>query len=299
MYKYMKRLVLLYLIIIALFNNTIQGQTSNNLLSGNKHVAVFVYCDETVSTPINALRAKLTSTLINGDKSTYDVVDRTDDILNVLKEEYKYQGTGLVKDEQLVSVGEHLGANYICVVNVTHYSEYNQFFFECRLVNVETRKIEMQTFYPDDNQTIISILTPQKQLEVAENLASSFGLLSQSSKALKVGDDYGMTHELSSGQRLRYRIGYLDNTNKHGIAFVVLPGKSNSPRGPSLAQLKILYQNKETLGLYGEYWSSDGAGKNHYYTLDFSTGRTLSREVKNGFSTPPEYRREVILIHTF
>lgn len=168
----MKRLIFLFLITIVLHNNTIQGQPTNSSLTSKKHIAVFVYCDETVSTPINALRAKLTSSLINSENSPYDVVDRTDEILKVLKEEYKYQGSGLVKDDQLVSLGEQLGANYICVVNVTYYSEYNQFFFECKTIDIEKRLIEKQAYYPKDANTTINDLTPQTQIRVAGELAN-------------------------------------------------------------------------------------------------------------------------------
>ena len=146
-----------------------------------KQVAVFVFCDESVTTPVNAMRAKLTSTLVNEVGDSYQVVDRTAEILSALKSEYNYQGSGLVRDDQLVSIGEHLGAYYLCVVSVTYYSDFNQYTFECKLVNIETRRIEKQSMYPDDEDTMVSSLSPQMQYKVGSALSKMFKMGSASS----------------------------------------------------------------------------------------------------------------------
>ena len=253
-----------------------------------KQVAVFVYNDKTVTTPTTALRAKLTSSLVNERSRSYIVIDRTDDILNALKKEYNYQSGGLVRDDQLVSIGEHLGANYLCVVNITFYQSDNQYFFECKLVNVETRQIERQSFYPNDD-SIVSSLAPQQQIKVAGELSSAFFIKGETSYV--VGDVYyDNNREPVYIEGVPMRIGYIDETGEHGFSFVVLPFKCEFPKIakttyelqlPYLSQLRFLMNNKELLNLNGEYWARDGGsgglflGYYEEFSIDFASGRQI------------------------
>ena len=169
----------LFALLSLLVGYTCFGQTNDEA----KQVAVFVYCDKSVTTPVSALRARLTSTLVNEVDVSYIVVDRTDEILSVLRSEYDYQGSGMVRDDQLVNIGDHLGAYYLCVVSVTYYPEDQQYFFECKMVNVGTRRIEKLSFYPDNEYTMITSLSPQNQIKVAGVLSKMFWKDSASSSA--------------------------------------------------------------------------------------------------------------------
>ncbi|MBP5721286.1 MAG: hypothetical protein J6W82_09540 [Bacteroidales bacterium] len=124
------------------------GQNEVNV---KQQVAGFVYCNKSVTTPVNALSSRLTSSLVDGANSQYVVVDRSEEILELLNKEYQYQGSGLVRDDQLTSIGEHLGVDLICAINITYYSEYNQYFFDCKMVNVKSRKVEKQVYFPNNN----------------------------------------------------------------------------------------------------------------------------------------------------
>ena len=131
----MLRIVLALLFSLGLSIN-VTGQTKD------RQIAIFVYCDKSVSTPVSALSSRLSSSLIDGNNSSYIVVDRSEEIIETLRKEYQYQGTGLVRDDQLSAVGEQMGVDMICAINITYYSDYNQYFFDCKLVNIETTQIE-------------------------------------------------------------------------------------------------------------------------------------------------------------
>lgn len=290
----MKRLLFLLLILIS-FNLSYAESSS---------VAIFVYNTDN-SIPTNALRSQLTTSFLEGGNSTYDVLDRTDEILSYLQQEFKYQGSGLVRDDQLTSIGEHFGANYIFVVAITHYPQYNQYFFEGKIIDISTRKVIKNAQYPNDNNTIVESMDPQSQMRVGRELAKQLDLYStaqlvqqqqqkqqqaEAEKILKIGDIYKTDRYHS------WRIGYLDGTNKHGIAYRV-DSKSGHPasslylidkeKTPTCAQLLLLYSNRKVLGLYGEYWSNDLAKKmkngwgdwsdDWYYTINFSNGKKEQR----------------------
>lgn len=129
-------------------------------------VTIFVYSDN--NTPTTALRSQLTSSFLEGDNSEYGVVDRTEEILNQLKQEYQYVGSGLVNDDQLISVGEHLESNYICVVAITFYADYKQYFFDGKLIDVNTRQVIKNALYPKEGRKVVD-LDPQTQMRLEKN----------------------------------------------------------------------------------------------------------------------------------
>lgn len=306
------------LVITALCLGVINSVCFGNSLPTQKieeerQVAVFVNSDKTVTVPLNALRAKLTASLINED---YIVVDRTEQIMDLLKKEYSYQAGGLVRDDQLISIGDHIGASYICSVTVTFFEAYQQFFFECKIVNVKTRQIEKQSYFPDTDkkQSVVNTLTPQEQIRVAETLSKE---LSFNQKQLKIGDAYYEDHAPVYVQGVLMRIGYIDETGNHGFAYVVLPKKSDSPTWstdadkiqlqiPTISQLELLYQSKDILGLNDEYWSSERLDKRydssyHHFSFDFSTGsindRWSSKRVESNMGANASISSQVVRIH--
>lgn len=84
-----------------------------------------------------------------------------------------------------------------------------------------------------------------------------------------------------------YKIAYLDESGKHG--FAVRPGtvyeySEYAISDVAIDELRLMYNNKHSLGLYGEYWSSTkvpGTGSaftmEKYYTFNFSTRTTNER----------------------
>ena len=275
---------LLFMEVLFLTPFVSMGQDTKNM----QQIAVFVHCDKSISTPMNALRANLTSYLVNGAKDDYIVLDRSDEILDLLKQEYSYQGSGIVRDDQIITIGDQLGANIICAVSITHYAEYNQFFFECKMININTTQVLIQANYPDTEigQNVVRSLSPQVQVKVAKELATMFGY-----NSFSIGDVFKTERVIVGGFSFDVlcRVGYLDKSNLHGFAYGVIPRKTDIPRSdtPTLSQLRLLYQNRESLGLFGEYWSQDETiDERVYYTMDFSTGKIHKRQAVRNYSLP-------------
>lgn len=83
-----------------------------------------------------------------------------------------------------------------------------------------------------------------------------------------------------------FKIAYLDASGKHGFAIKFDEYTSftyDNDIYPSIDELKLMYRNRHSLGLNGEYWSSTKDDKkkytfDHYYTFDYSSGEMRSRE---------------------
>ena len=177
----MRRLILC--VFIAIISCTgLQAQESS---PGEKRIDVFVYADPSVTTPLNALRAELTHELVNNADSSYIVTDRTEEIWKYLRQELDYQESGYVRDDQLIKIGEHFGASYLCVVGVTNYQEYNEFFFEGTVVDIAARTVEKHSQYPDDGSKVEK-LDPQTQIKVGKDLARQLGFIDSTKESEKI-----------------------------------------------------------------------------------------------------------------
>ena len=268
-----------------------------------KRFDVFVYADASVKTPLNALRSELTHAL-KSDTSRI-VNDRTDEILAFLRDELKYQASGMVREDQLIKIGQHFGATTLCVVSVTHYVEYNQYFFEGTIVDMTSRSIVKHSRYPQGNETIQD-LSPQTQIKVGNELAKQMELL-------KVTVQHVSTYTSEKTRLSKYAIGdekdggkicYIDNSGEHG--WVLSKGYNDWGRSrcigdeeqrysyhngscshygwriPSLEEMKKIYPNRFRLGLNNTYWTSTRSKKIGgiycYYIFDFNSGKEKSRD---------------------
>ena len=155
---------------------SLTGLQAQESLHGGKRIDVFVYADPSVTTPLNALRAELTHELVNSADSSYIVTDRTEEIWKYLRQELDYQESGYVRDDQLIKIGEHFGASYLCAVGVTNYQEYNEFFFEGTVVDIAARIVDKHSHYPDDGSKVEK-LDPQTQIKVGKYLARQMGFI--------------------------------------------------------------------------------------------------------------------------
>ena len=154
---------------VALFS--LIGLQAQEPVRENKRIDVFVYADPSIKTPLNALRAELIHELVNGADSSYVVTDRTDEIWQLLRQEMDYQESGYVRDDQLLTIGEHFGASFLCAVGITHYQEYEQYFIEGTVIDNTRRTIEKHSY------DTVESLDPQTQLRAGENLAKQLGLI--------------------------------------------------------------------------------------------------------------------------
>jgi len=67
----------------------------------------------------------------------YTAVNRTDAILKQLDKEHVYQRSGAVNDEQIKSLGQQLGVQYLCIVEISDVKG-GTFYIEVQLVDVVT-----------------------------------------------------------------------------------------------------------------------------------------------------------------
>lgn len=173
----MKRYCILFLSLFITFGSLYGASADKEPKSDSqkKRVDVFVYTDSSITIPTNALRAELTHELVNND-STYVVTDRSAEMLSFLRQELNYQESGMVRDDQLIRIGEHFGANYLCVIYITWYKEYNQYFFEGVLLDILTRTVEKHSFYPKEGNKV-ERLDPQTQINIGKDLARQFGFV--------------------------------------------------------------------------------------------------------------------------
>ena len=200
----MKRIFILLIMLCSCFVSFAQSSKGNE----KQRIDVFVYKDSSVNTPVNALRAEFTHALKTND--SYVVLDRTDEILAFLRGELKYGELGMVRADQLIEIGQHFGATTLCVVSVTPYGEYNQYYFEGTIVDMTSRSIVKHSRYPQGNEKIQD-LSPQTQMTVARELLLELGLLPEKEKAL-------FKHQANMAIRKEHNALY-GNWNSWGFTF--------------------------------------------------------------------------------
>ncbi len=127
-----------------------------------------------------------------------------------------------------------------------------------------------------------------REINLLQNLLVRSQNSTMQEKTYKIGDII----QIGSN---RGRIAYLDSSNKHGWVITNISSvASHRPYSvgiygvlPTKEELLVIYKNKNTLGLYNEYWSSSLAKKEKngwgnwsddwYYTVDFSSGSVQKR----------------------
>lgn len=101
-------------------------------------------------------------------------------------------------------------------------------------------------------------------------------------KAYNIGDD-AKDFFCEEG----YRIAYLDASGKHGFAITDNPRKADyfSDKDlPTMDECRIMFKNRFSLGLTGEYRTSElekFLGPWDYHSFDFSTGKKHKRKYKD------------------
>ena len=203
----MKRVIILSILLCSCCVSFAQSGKGKE----KQRIDVFVHKDSsvTVNTPVNALRAEFTHALKAND--SYVVLDRTDEILAYIRGELGYTESGMVREDQLIEIGQHFGANTLCVVNVSYYGDDdNQYFFEGIIVDITSRSVVKQSRYPQGSEKIQD-LSPQTQMTVARELLLELGLLPEKEKAL-------LKHQANMAIRKEHNALY-GNWNSWGFTF--------------------------------------------------------------------------------
>jgi hypothetical protein len=70
----------------------------------------------------------------------YSAVDRTEAILRQLSNEYAFQRSGAVSDEQIRDIGKQFGVQYLCITDISAVKG-NSFYLDVRLLDVVSAEI--------------------------------------------------------------------------------------------------------------------------------------------------------------
>ena len=173
------------------------------IVMAQENIAVFVYSTTQLKESTNALRSRMVSALHNNAGGRYTVVDRSAEFWEIQKMELGHQASGHVSDKELVAVGKQLGADKVCGVVITYYSE-DGYFFECKILDVEKNQLEGQAEYPrvgkgENYIHNIGIATSQM---VAASLAEQLdmGSIGMREEAKKINSHIDMTIEMLGTQ---------------------------------------------------------------------------------------------------
>lgn len=104
--------------------------------SSKKKVAVYV-TGEIENSYKKVVGSKMVSCITKSDMFT--AVERTSDFLVALSEEQSYQLSGVVKESQIVKIGQQFGVRYVAVVDVSEVFE--SMFISARMIDVQTGEI--------------------------------------------------------------------------------------------------------------------------------------------------------------
>jgi hypothetical protein len=124
-------------------------------MAQNSKVAVFNPDGRVDNSIKEIIREEISSVMVN---ARYTVLER-EQIDRVLKEN-RYQESGLVDDSQKIEMGKHLGANLVLVSSVTQTG--NEYYISCKLIDVETARIEKQKTFQTQRTTSEIICAVQR-----------------------------------------------------------------------------------------------------------------------------------------
>lgn len=139
----MKRIHLLFCL-ITFISTTLYAQTKQRVVVGTIGIEV------TDQRALNALVDEFQEALIYGGGERYEVRNGQDEFDNFIKDEYAIQSTGYIADSQLASIGNALGAQYICGIVVEYNKIDKDFYFRAKIVSVETDEVKHTARYPNE-----------------------------------------------------------------------------------------------------------------------------------------------------
>lgn len=139
----MKRIPFIFYF-ISFLSTTLFAQTKQRVVVGTIGVEV------TDQRALNALVDEFQEALIYGGGERYEVRNGQDEFDNFIKDEYAIQSTGYIADSQLASIGNALGAQYICGIVVEYNKIDKDFYFRAKIVSVETDEVKHTARYPNE-----------------------------------------------------------------------------------------------------------------------------------------------------
>lgn len=133
----------------------------------------------------------------------YVAVERTSDFLSRISAEQEYQRTGAVDNMRLCEIGKQLGADYVCVADITPYKD--SYYLQARVINVVNSQV-------DNTARQISTLGDISEIvRVSEKLATDLLEVKQ----IGDGNPILQEHQLSTclSQPLNAKLKNIEITN--------------------------------------------------------------------------------------
>ena len=148
--------------------------TSSLIAQEERKVAVFDPVASVDNAIIEIVREEISSAIVNS--KGYVALERR--LINKVLEENKFQGSGLVGESQISEIGKVMGADYVFVTTISAIS--TNYYISCKLVEVKTAHIEMQSTGTTKYGT--NDLTTTTQTIVSSMLASQTHLAQKNAK---------------------------------------------------------------------------------------------------------------------
>lgn len=135
----------LFILTLCLFLGiTLQAQNKQRVVVG----AIGVDVNNPRS--LNALIDEFQEALIYGGGERYEVRNGQDEFNKFIKDEFAIQATGYIDDSQLTSIGNALGAQYICGIVVEYNDAEKDYYFRAKMISVETDEVKKTARYPNE-----------------------------------------------------------------------------------------------------------------------------------------------------
>lgn len=154
-------------------------------ISQTKIIAVTDFSHDEVGLS-RKIEAKLSNFQIN-NKRYFTIVSRND--INKVIEEQKLQNSGLVDDENIVKVGELIGAQAIVSGNVSPVTKQDSYFYEPRVRCANKKCTELETYSIRCMKRLVGLSTEVRIVDVTKGDIIYADTLSRSASFKHCGDD--------------------------------------------------------------------------------------------------------------
>lgn len=204
----MKKLIYLFFV-AALLPIAVMGQSVEK-----KKLAVYVTGDGVSENVKKVVGSKMVEWFTKS--KIYSAAERSADFIRQLAKEYDYQMSGAVDEADIVSVGKHLGVEYVAVADLTEM--YGEMYVDARLINVQTGEILVST----SKNSAVS--TMPQLIALAEGVAGALSSRADTSAGGTIPAVASSNPDLASGDGLNtfrydgYDMGGIIKVYDFGVA---------------------------------------------------------------------------------
>ena len=157
-----------------IITNAIVVLLSLTAMAQEKKVAIFDPAGSVEESIKEIVREEISSIIVNS--GGYTVLER--ELIDKVLEENKFQSGGLVENSQISEMGKRMGANLVFVSSVIALGS-NNYYVSCKMIDVETARIEKQRTGQTQKGLNELISVVQKMVREMFNDASNSSVVTQ------------------------------------------------------------------------------------------------------------------------